>query len=119
VGRFVAVRELDSVLLPALLGLSSLWVCSGCERELPGPEDCERVALRMLGIQDPRVLELRQVKKRFDQVVVDCLTTPYDRQLIRCIDETGQSRACLLSFRARLTSGDRDVDPRPPTLPGR
>jgi hypothetical protein len=45
-----------------------------------------------------RELELRD---RVDEITRECLTVPYDREVLRCTDETGRFRACLLQFELR------------------
>jgi hypothetical protein len=52
-----------------------------------------------------------------DEVTVDCLTRPYDRELVRCIEETGQSRACLAEFRLRKTGPAQLERKESPDLP--
>jgi hypothetical protein len=93
-----------STSLPWLV-LSALAL-SACARKAPGPAQCQRVALRLLGVTDARALRIPEVKRRFDEITVQCLVTPYDRQFVRCLEETGQSRACLFEFKRRKQGGD-------------
>ena len=53
-------------------------------------------------LADPRV------KHEFDQLTMDCLLTPFDRELVRCIEESNRSRLCLAQFRYRLEATQRD-----------
>jgi hypothetical protein len=45
-----------------------------------------------------RELELRD---RVDEITRECLTVPYDHEVLRCTEETGRFRACLLKFELR------------------
>ena len=77
----------------------------GCARQLPGPLECRALALVSVGLdpstpatlirQDPRL------EARADEVTRQCLTTPWDYQLLRCLDSGGSSRVCLSRFEAR------------------
>ena len=91
------------VLGPALLGLA---VLAGCERRAPGPEDCVVASMRLLGVTDERYLEVPRVKQAVDNVTFQCLTTPFDRQLTRCLEERHGDENCLLEFRARLLDAE-------------
>jgi hypothetical protein len=84
-------------------GTLGLIVCSlsACERKAPSPEQCQEFAMRGLGIKDQRQLDLATVKDRFDAVVVKCLTTPYDKELLRCIQARSAAKSCILEFEAR------------------
>jgi hypothetical protein len=83
----------------------------GCQRQLPGPEQCQRLAARMLGIDNADALVVPTVKVHFDELTVKCLTTPFDAELVRCVDETSQSAKCLYLFQRRreLQLGERDA----------
>jgi len=72
-----------------------------CSRELPGPVECQRFALRVLGVRNERVLASPRVEAAFEEQVTKCLTTPYDRQLLRCVEERGPSGSCLIEFERR------------------
>lgn len=78
-----------------LLGTSS------CERKAPGPFDCEAAGARALGITHRSQLQDPRVKQALDTWTVECLTTPFDRQLLRCVEETGRAQMCLMEFRLR------------------
>lgn len=78
-------------------------VFSGC-RKLPGPDECQRVAAAILGVNDAAQLAEPRVKQRFDEMTQDCLLTPYDRELVRCVDETKLVQRCLDSFQRRLAN---------------
>jgi hypothetical protein len=86
--------------------LPFLFLClSSCARQLPGPLECRAFALSSVGV-DPSIPAtlLRQdprLEARADEVTRQCLTTPWDRQLLRCLDSGGCSRVCLSRFEAR------------------
>lgn len=83
---------------PILLLVSSL----GCERKAPGPQECLQFAYRAYGISDPSLLELRPgIADKIDDLIQRCLTTPFDRELIACVDANLPMRACLIEFQAR------------------
>jgi hypothetical protein len=41
------------------------------------------------------------MKNDFDSLTIRCLTTPFDKQFIRCVDESHRAEHCLASFQAR------------------
>ncbi len=84
----------------------------GC-RKLPGPRECQRVAVAILGIQDAALLADPRVKQEFDKLTMDCLLTPFDRELVRCIEESNRSRLCLGQFRYRLEAMEQNDQSKP------
>jgi hypothetical protein len=105
-GRFALVRSLLPCFI-ALLVLSSL--VNGCRRKLPGPADCQRIAASMLGIETAAQLLDPRVKFEFDKLTRDCLLTPFDGELVRCIDETKSARQCLYQFQRRRQAFEENV----------
>jgi hypothetical protein len=93
------MRAIASCLPLLLLSLA------GCARRLPGPVECRAVALASVGVDpgtpaallrsDPRL------EARADDVTRQCLTTPWDYPLLRCLESGGSSRVCLSRFEAR------------------
>ena len=86
--------------------LPLLLLLGGCARKLPGPDECRAFALASLGVRpgtsatlianaDPRL------DARAEALTRECLTTPWDYQLLECVSRTGNSRACLVRFEAR------------------
>ena len=63
-----------------------------------------------LRINDQRLLAVPAVKDKVDEVVVKCLTTPYDKELIRCVKLRATTRSCLLEFDAREQRRDHPLD---------
>lgn len=82
-----------------LVLLSSAVLLAGCPREAPSARDCERFALRVVGVSDARALAHPRVKADVDAWTARCLTTPYDRELIVCVDRGG--RGCYQAFASR------------------
>jgi hypothetical protein len=77
----------------------------GCARKLPGPNECRAFALASVGFEPgtPNAIVERRpaLAAKADEVTRQCLTTPWDYQLLQCLQVTG-SRACLVSFQRRL-----------------
>lgn len=86
--------------LPFLL----LWLPS-CARQLPGPLECRAVALASVQLEPstPAALLSREPRlaARVDEITRQCLTTPWDYALLRCLDSGAGSRLCLSRFEAR------------------
>lgn len=80
-----------------------LAACSlqGCTRKAPSPLECERAAYALAGVSDRRMLQSPEVKSVVDDITVECLTTPYDRALLDCFEQTGAANACYGQFRLR------------------
>jgi hypothetical protein len=76
-------------------------LAASCARKAPGPHECEAAGARALGITHREQLQDPRARQLLDQFVVECLTTPFDRQLLRCIEETGRAQVCLLEFKRR------------------
>lgn len=85
---------------------------SACERKAPGPFECEAAGARALGITHRSQLRDPRVKQALDTWTVECLTTPFDRRLLRCLEETGHAQLCLMEFRLRQQERDADDTPR-------
>ncbi len=50
------------------------------------------------------MLRSPDVKSAVDQLTNRCLTTPFDRQLLECVDELGEVSRCFAAFQARHSS---------------
>jgi len=46
-------------------------------------------------------LSAPQVREAYQSEISRCLTTPYDRELVRCVEERGASRRCYQEFELR------------------
>jgi hypothetical protein len=83
----------------ALVGLALLATsASSCQRKAPGPEECARFAEAVVGAG--RYIT-PVIAAQIETQTQECLTRPYDRELLRCVLLTRQARVCLASFRAR------------------
>lgn len=89
----ISLRALGSVLALAAL--------AGCQRKAPGPLECERAAMELAGVFDPRALANPEVKDLVDEITVECLTAPYDRALLDCFEQIGTAKACYREFQLR------------------
>lgn len=80
----------------------------GCARKAPGPRECQEFAIAVSGVRSLRELSVPAVRDTVDRLTVECLVTPYDRALLRCVEESRRLRACKLEFdrrRSRRSSG--------------
>ena len=84
-----------------VLACCALGVTTGCERKAPGPTECRLLAYRLVGVSERELLQLPEVRRRVDEVTMKCLTTPFDRELVRCVQTRGQTRACTLEYELR------------------
>ena len=77
----------------------------GCARKLPGPAECRAFALDAVGVEantPASVLQYHpQLEARAEEVTRNCLTTPWDYALLKCLSDGGSGRLCLASFQAR------------------
>nr|PZN27390.1 MAG: hypothetical protein DIU78_05230 [Pseudomonadota bacterium] len=85
----------------APLTLAILGSLCACERKAPGPKECLQFANRVTGVTHPAQLEIPAVREQVDDLTRRCLTTPYDRELLRCFEVTGRFHACQLAFEYR------------------
>ena len=74
----------------------------GCQRRSPGPQECRDFALKVAGVTRREDLEPRHLAQ-LDQLTRECLVRPYDRTMLRCVEESGQLGACHRDFARRRT----------------
>ncbi len=72
-----------------------------CERKAPGPAECQAFALHVAGINSRDDLESPRDREKLDNLTRECLVTPYDRELLRCVEVTSQFRLCQVEYRRR------------------
>ncbi len=88
----------------ALVGLTLLFAWPlACQRKAPGPEECTRFAEAVVGVDsyiNPVIAAEIETQTR------ECLTRPYDRELLRCVLLTREARVCLAAFRVRSGGGN-------------
>jgi hypothetical protein len=83
----------------------------GCQRRLPGPEECRSFALASLGVEPgtPAFALDRhpQLQARAEDLTHKCLTTPWDYKLLNCLAGGGSSRVCFVGFEQRRLGAAR------------
>jgi hypothetical protein len=87
-----------------MLRAAALLVALGaaaCARKAPGPAECQTFAEQVVGAARPGALAIPHVKDAVDELTVRCLTTPFSRRLLRCVEEGGPVRYCFLAHGAR------------------
>ncbi|HEY4106166.1 MAG TPA: hypothetical protein VGM44_19840 [Polyangiaceae bacterium] len=85
----------------AVLALALLSALASCQRKAPGPDECQHLAEIAVGItrDDPRITA--GLEAQIDAEIQTCLTRPYDRELIACVETTHRARACLEAYKQR------------------
>ena len=82
-----------------------LLLLSGCARKLPGPGECRAFALVSLGVRPGTPATRLEVEPRLaaraEELTRECLTTPYDHELLDCLSSGGSRRLCGLRFETR------------------
>jgi hypothetical protein len=73
----------------------------GCERKAPGPDECEHFAEMAARMSTDSPLLSPELQAQIDEETRQCLTKPYDRELLACVETTHQAHGCLASFRQR------------------
>ena len=95
------VRTLASAIVGAVLLSCAL---PGCERRAPGPEECSRFAQAVAGTPRNSPWLTLEAEAAIEAETRQCLTVPYDYELLNCVLKTRQTRACLSGFRRRQGS---------------
>jgi hypothetical protein len=80
---------------------------TSCQRKAPGPEECARFAEVVIGAGR---YVTPVIAAQIETQTQECLTRPYDRELLRCVLLTRQARLCLASFRARHRDDEGNDD---------
>jgi hypothetical protein len=85
------------VLLAA--ALLATFSAPACRRKAPGPAECRTLALELARVTGSGALPRdASLKAQVDELTRECLLTPYDRELLRCVEESGRFRACRAEF---------------------
>jgi hypothetical protein len=84
----------------ALAYLSLVLLATACERKAPGPDECIAFAVQAVG-GGQALLRRAELRDQVDELTQRCLTTPYDRRLLSCMQTTGNLRACVAQFERR------------------
>jgi len=90
---------------PLIACALSATFAMGCQRQAPGPEECARFAEAVVG---NGLYITPVIAAQIETQTQECLTRPYDRELLRCVILTRQASVCLASFRAR-TARDQEL----------
>ncbi|MES1175311.1 MAG: hypothetical protein ABUL62_13405 [Myxococcales bacterium] len=88
----------------AQLACATLLACAallGCERKAPGPQECAQFAAAVVLQHAPIGILTLEMQAQIEEETRNCLTRPYDRELLSCVLVTNRGRACLESFRRR------------------
>jgi len=91
----------------ALIVAAGLLVTSiaGCERRAPGPDECHDLAVAWVRGARARRIPDEQLSRATEEAILerttDCLTTPYDKELVQCVTAGSAAHACLGGFEAR------------------
>ena len=72
-----------------------------CARKAPGPDECERFATTVVTQHAPAAVVTLEMQAQIEEETRNCLTRPYDRELLACVLSTNRGRACLEMFRRR------------------
>ncbi len=76
-------------------------VLPGCARKAPGPQECAQFAAAVVLQHAPSNVMTLEMQAQIEEETRNCLTRPYDRELINCVLSTSRGRACLEMFRRR------------------
>jgi hypothetical protein len=97
-GYTPAIMALGTAFGPCLVALGLLAV--GCERAAPGPEEC--VAFGESWLRARRPATRLEADKLFDELVLRCLTEPFDRELVRCVVGGQDQERCRVGYVRRV-----------------
>jgi hypothetical protein len=86
-----------SLLVSGLGGLAA-----ACQRKAPGPEECHVFAKRVVARVSGQALEWANAKEAVDDLTVRCLTTPFSRSLLACVQAGGRVADCFAAHGVRL-----------------
>lgn len=81
--------------------LLCLLLAPACERKAPDPSECLAMAEAALRPLVERGHHPGQLLAQHDELVRECLVTPFDDQLVACVERTGAYRACRADFELR------------------
>ena len=91
----------------ALSPSAALWTLAvlgflavGCQRALPGPEECVAFAESWLRARRPATQ--LEADTAFDELVRRCLTEPYDRELVACVVGGRNQERCRVDYARRV-----------------
>jgi len=94
-----------------LVALLALALVSACQRKAAGIPECRELAYRMYGVM-PGELVTQALHDRVNDLIRECLLTPYDRELVRCLASGERERLCKRDFVERRLGEDDHYRPR-------
>jgi len=77
---------------------------SGCQRKAPGPDECLAFAKIWLQQRKFEAALARGPDEVFDELVLRCLTEPYDRALVECVISKQRPESCRVDYARRAES---------------
>jgi hypothetical protein len=83
------------------LALAVLAFAPACHRKAPGPEECREFAYQAIGVRSEADLRIPGALKQVDELTTQCLLTPFDRELLACVEQGLAARVCLRDFDLR------------------
>ncbi|HTQ02740.1 MAG TPA: hypothetical protein VMI54_02745 [Polyangiaceae bacterium] len=96
--------------LVAHVAVVGALLLAGCQRKAPGPDECRVFALHAYGLHSEDEIRFEKTLDDVDDLTTECLVTPYDRELLACVDQGIAATRCMSQFRARH-SGAPAEDP--------
>jgi hypothetical protein len=87
--------------------LPFLFLClvASCARKLPGPDECRAFALASVGVKPGTPASaldaVPMLAEKAEEITRQCLTTPYDYELMNCLIQGGGQKLCARAFQAR------------------
>lgn len=90
-------------LLVVLLALGA-WGSVGCRGKLPTGGECETLALAAVRVRTPRDLDDARILRAVQKITLECITTPYDREMVECVRRTSDYQGCAVRFKARASA---------------
>jgi hypothetical protein len=88
----------------------ALLFTASCQRKLPGPVECRTLAYWLFGVRSEQDLADPRVRAKVDEQIHECLVTPYDAELVRCLEQGVRARVCQNAFVARRLGGDAPAE---------
>lgn len=74
---------------------------SSCQGALPGPQECEAMALSYYGLTQKDLIVSRIRRAAVAELTRECLTAPYDGEAVRCMQERHDRSICRLALKRR------------------
>lgn len=78
----------------SLLGACILVFSLGCQPKLPGPLECEKMAVRGMGVSLREIDGSALAANVVTVVTQSCITTPFDHEAVRCVELGHGLRRC-------------------------